>query len=196
MINDNFERLEITTRHQLRTWLAKHCTRPDGIWLVTFKKHCGDRHVPYDAIVEEALCFGWIDSLPRKLDDNRSMLFLSPRRAKSPWSRLNKTRVAELERARRMTSAGRVKIEQAKADGSWTVLDDVEDLIVPADLQRALDETPDAARHFKAFSDSSKKGILWWIKSAKRSATREKRIRETADLAAQNIKANHPKDRR
>ena len=99
------------------------------------------------------------------------------------------------KKAGRITAPGRSKIERAKTDGSWTVLDDVEDLVIPDDLQRALDATPAARDNFQAFSDSSKKGILWWIKSAKRAATRDKRIRETAELAAKNIRANHPQDR-
>ena len=195
MISDDFQRLQITDRRQLRKWLAANHGQADGIWLVTFKKHGGARHVPYDAIVEEVLCFGWIDSLPRRLDDDRTMLFLSPRRPGSPWSRLNKNRVAKLDKAGQLEPPGQAKIDEAKADGSWVLLDDVEDLVIPNDLAGALESVPDARRHFDAFSDSSKKAILWWIKSAKRAPTREKRIHETAELAGQNIRANHPRDR-
>ncbi|MGA7690340.1 MAG: YdeI/OmpD-associated family protein, partial [Jiangellales bacterium] len=110
-----------------------------------------------------------------------------------PWSRLNKTRVAHLIDAGLMTEAGMALIEQAKADGTWTVYDEVEDLIIPPDLAAALAANPMAEQHFTAFSDSSKKGILWWIKSAKRAPTRQKRIDETVRLAVDNIKANHPR---
>ena len=121
------------------------------------------------------------------------MLYISPRRKGSPWSLLNKSRVEALLAAGLMTDAGMALIEQAKTDGTWTIYDEVEELIIPPDLATALDAKPQAKQHFTAFSDSSKKGILWWIKSAKRPATRQKRIDETVDLAAQNIKANHPR---
>ena len=185
-----FEQVEVTGRDQWRTWLANNYTQTDSIWLVTYKKHTGSRYLPYDAIVEEALCFGWIDSLPRKLDKDRTMLLLSPRRPKSPWSKLNKDRITKLLEQNLMTPAGIEKIDQAKADGSWSFLDDVEALIIPDDLAAALEENLQAKAYFEAFSSSSKKGILQWIKSAKQITTRENRIKKTVELAAQNIKAN------
>lgn len=185
-----FEQVEVTSREQWRTWLANNHTQTDSIWLVTYKKHTGSRYLSYDAIVEEALCFGWIDSLPRKLDSDRTMLLLSPRRPKSPWSKLNKDRVTQMLNQGLMTPSGQAKIERAKADGSWTFLDDVEALIIPDDLASALGTNPQAKMYFEAFSPSSKKGILQWIKSAKQSKTREKRILKTVELAAQNIKVN------
>lgn len=187
------EKVYVNSRTEWRNWLTENYEQTDGIWLVTYKKHVPDKYVTYDEIVEEALCFGWVDSLPRKLDADRSMLYISPRRKGSPWSRLNKTRVAKLTEAGLMTSAGQALIDQAQEDGTWTIYDAAEDLIIPDDLQAALDANPTAKEHFEAFSDSSKKGILWWIISAKRDATRQKRIKETVDLAEQNIKANHPR---
>ncbi|MEM9482626.1 MAG: YdeI/OmpD-associated family protein [Cyanobacteria bacterium P01_F01_bin.116] len=185
-----FEQVEVTSRAEWRTWLTNNHTQTDSIWLVTYKKHTGSRYLPYDAIVEEALCFGWIDSLPRKLDSDRTMLLLSPRRPKSPWSKLNKDRVTKMLDQGLITPAGQAKIDQAKADGSWTFLDDVEALIIPDDLATALSANPQAKTYFEAFSSSSKKGILQWIKSAKQATTREKRIQKTVDSAAQNLKAN------
>jgi uncharacterized protein YdeI (YjbR/CyaY-like superfamily) len=196
---DRFQQVEVTSRGQWRDWLVAHHHQADSIWLVTYKKHAGNgpdgpvsdhRYLPYDAIVEEALCFGWIDSLPRRLDADRTMLLLSPRRPKSAWSRLNKTRVAHLMDQGLITPAGLAKIEQAKADGSWTFLDDVEALIIPVDLAAALAQNPTAANYFEDFSPSAKKGILQWIKSAKQAATRQKRIAKTVEFAAQNLKAN------
>ncbi|MEL6613742.1 MAG: YdeI/OmpD-associated family protein [Bacteroidota bacterium] len=189
---DSADRVEVTSRAAWRAWLAANHEQPEGIWLVTYKKHTGDRYVDYDSIVEEALCFGWIDSLPRKLDADRTMLYLSPRKPKSIWSRLNKTRVDALEEAGLMTDVGRAKIEAAKTSGSWTIYDSVEDLLVPDDLRDALAREPDAAAAFDAFSDSSKKGVLWWIKSAKRDATRAKRIAETVRFAKLGVVANTP----
>lgn len=187
-----FEQIQVESRAELRAWLEDNHSRSESIWLATFRQHVPDKHVPWDAIVEEALCFGWIDSLPRKLDADRSMLLLSPRRPGSPWSRLNKQRVKELLAADLMMPPGLAIVERAKHDGSWTVYDEVEDLVIPDDLAAALGENEMAVHHFHAFSNSSRKGILWWITSAKRPATRQKRIAETVHLAQLNIKANHP----
>ncbi|MEM7063080.1 MAG: YdeI/OmpD-associated family protein [Cyanobacteria bacterium P01_B01_bin.77] len=190
-----FEQVEVTSRNQWRTWLTNNHTQPDSIWLVTYKKHTGSHYLSYDAIVEEALCFGWIDSLPRKLDADRTMLLLSPRRPKSPWSKLNKDRIIKMLDQGLMTPAGKEKIDQAKVDGTWIFLDDVEALVIPDDLAAALAVNPPAEKYFEAFSPSSKKGILQWIKSAKQTQTREKRIVKTVELAAQNLKATGRKIR-
>ncbi len=193
---EEFERIQIENRAELRAWLQANHTRTESIWLVTFKKHVADRYVPWDDVVEEALCFEWIESLPRKLDTDRYMLLLSPRRPGSPWSRLNKQRIEKLLAADLMMPSGLAAIEQAKQDGSWTVYDEIEDLVIPLDLAEELAENEPSAGHFHAFSNSSKKGILWWIKSAKRPATRRKRVAETVRLAHHNIKANHPEARK
>lgn len=183
------EKVEVTSRKEWRNWLTAHFQQTQSIWLVTYKKHTGDHYLPYDAIVEEALCFGWIDSLPRRLDEDRTMLLLSPRKPKSVWSKLNKTRVEMLVAKKLMMPPGKEKIEQAKLDGSWTFLDDVEALIIPNDLASALTVNAKAKEYFENFSASSKKGILQWIKMAKRDQTRRQRIEKTVTLAAQNIKA-------
>ena len=192
-MGSDHERVEVTSRAEWRRWLTRNHRQSESIWLITYKKHCPSLHVSYDEIVEEALCFGWIDSQPRKLDEDRTMLRLSPRKPKSMWSRLNKTRVRKLVSEQRMTPAGLAKIEAAKQDGSWVVLDEVEDLVVPDDLAKALAKNQRAKRHFDAFPPSAVKGILWWIKSAKREATRERRIKETVRLAAMNVRANQSK---
>lgn len=193
----DFERVEVTSRQEWRDWLTAHYLQKDSIWLVTYKKHTdagstsasAKRYLSYDAIVEEALCFGWIDSLPRRLDEDRTMLLLSPRKPKSVWSKLNQTRVEKLIANGQMMPAGREKVQQAKADGSWAFLDDVEALIVPDDLAAALADNATAVEYFEGFSASVKKGILQWIKMAKREQTRRQRIEKTVTLAAQNIKA-------
>ncbi|MEL6158546.1 MAG: YdeI/OmpD-associated family protein [Cyanobacteria bacterium J06627_32] len=181
---DQLEQVEVDSRQAWRSWLAGNYTQSDSIWLVTYKKHTGDRYLPYDAIVEEALCFGWIDSLPRRLDEDRTMLLLSPRKAKSVWSKLNKSRVERLISEGRMMPLGLEKVEQAKANGTWTFLDDVEALVIPEDLAVALAGDEVARANFEGFSDSTKKGILQWIKMAKRSQTRQRRIKETIEQAA------------
>lgn len=178
------------SRADWRTWLTKHHTRETGVWVVTYRKGAGKPIVGYDDLVEEALCFGWIDSRPRKLDEKRTMLWFSPRKAKSAWSRPNKERVERLIAAGLMTPAGQAKIDAAKRDGLWTKLDAVEELTIPEDLARALAEQPPAAEFFEAFPRSAKRGILEWIEQAKRPETREKRVEETARLAKRNERAN------
>lgn len=186
---DHYEQVEVTSRTQWRDWLSTHHQQTESIWLVTYKKQTGSRYLSYDAIVEEALCFGWIDSLPRRLDEDRTMLLLSPRRAKSVWSKLNKERVAKLIQQKKMMPPGLKKIERAKADGSWTFLDDVEALIVPEDLTEALLINPVAKKNFEQFSNSSKKGILQWLKMAKQQETRQRRIEKIVSKAAVGEKA-------
>lgn len=192
---DLLERVEIDSVAGWRNWLLAHHQQPDSIWLVRHKKSEADRYVAYGDIVDEALCFGWIDSLPRKLDAQRAMLLLSPRKAGSGWSAVNKAKIERLEREGRMHTSGRAAIDRAKADGSWSKLDLVDQLIEPEDLTKAINAQPAARQNFDAFSRSSKRGILEWIIQAKRPETRAKRIAETARLAAQNIKANHPTGR-
>ncbi|MEL6345514.1 MAG: YdeI/OmpD-associated family protein [Myxococcota bacterium] len=191
-MRDRFAHVPLKSRAALRAWLQEHHTQQESIWMVRAKKHLTDQYVPYEEIVQEVLCFGWIDSHVRTLDADHSLLLLSPRRPKSPWSAVNKRHIEALLALGRMTPAGQAKIDAAKADGSWTLYDEVEALVIPPDLQAALAEHSGAADQFEAFSDSSKKGILWWLKSAKRPATRAKRIAETARLAALGIRANTP----
>lgn len=185
----DYPQVEATSRTALRAWLSKHFAQPSSIWLVTYKK--GDRrHLAYNDIVEEALCFGWIDSRPRKLDDTRSMLLLSPRRTRSAWSKANKDRAKRMIATGQMTPAGLACVDQAKRNGLWTKLDGVEALIVPKDLATAFKRHPGAAGHWKGFPRSTKRGILEWIEQAKRPETRAKRVLETASLAAVNKRAN------
>lgn len=194
-VSKDFTRIQVESRAEWRAWLTVNHTRSESIWLVSFKKAAGDRYLSYEAIVEEALCFGWIDSLGRALDDERTMLLLSPRRAGSGWSKPNKVRVQRLIAQGLMAAAGLTKIEQAKADGSWSRLDQVEALVIPDDLAQALSKHDGAAANFDAFPRSAKRGILEWILQAKHPETRARRIEETARLAAENRRANNYRDR-
>lgn len=173
-------------RQEWRAWLAENHATSKAVWLVYYKKDSGQPFVAYGEAVEEALCFGWIDSTVNKLDDGRFLQFYTPRKPKSGWSGLNKRRIESLMQQGLMMPPGLAKIEIAKKDGSWSVFDDIETLTIPADLQQALAANEAANVYFEAFSASAKKGILWWIKSAKRPDTRAKRIEETVHLAAQN----------
>ncbi len=178
------------SRAEWREWLQKNHGRKEGVWLVTYKKSSGKPRVDYDESVEEALCFGWVDSKANKLDEERSMLWFAPRKARTGWSKPNKERIEKMLAAGLMTPAGLEKVEAAKRDGSWAKLDGVEALEVPPDLRQALDSNPPAAENWEAFPRSAKRGILEWIVQAKRPETRAKRVEETAQLAAQNLRAN------
>ncbi len=190
--------VHVETRAQWRIWLRENAATSPSIWLVTWRRPTGRPAPTYDDVVEEALCFGWIDSSGRTLDDERSALRMAPRRPRSGWARTNKRRIERLERDGLMTDEGRAVIERAKADGSWTLLDAVEDLIVPDDLAAAFDERPGSRANFDAFPPSARRAILEWIVQAKRPETRERRIAETALRAENNERANEwtPKDRR
>ncbi len=188
-MSDRYERVTVRSRADWRAWLdANHGNSP-GVWLVTFKKGKGP-HVPYDDIVQEALAFGWVDSQPRKLDDKRSQLLVTPRKSGSRWSKANKERIAQLTQADLMTAAGTAAVSRAKTDGSWTALDAVEALEEPDDLRSELDANPDARRYWDSFPPSTRRGILEWILAAKREETRAKRIRETVEQASENVRAN------
>ncbi len=178
------------TRSEWRRWLKENHTRAEGVWLISYKKGTGRPRLEYDEAVEEALCFGWIDSKPGRLDEARSMLWFAPRKPRTGWSRSNKERVEKLIRAGLMTTAGLAKIQAAQEDGSWSALDAVEALQIPPDLARALAANPTAQSYFDAFPRSVKRAILEWISNAKKAETRARRIQETVRLAAQNIRAN------
>jgi uncharacterized protein YdeI (YjbR/CyaY-like superfamily) len=189
-VNSEKEWLQIESRSDWRKWLERHHDRDAGVWLVRFKKQAGDKYVSYDAVVEEALCFGWIDSRPRKLDEDRSMVWVAPRKPGSNWSKRNKERIVAMIEAGLMTPAGLAKIETAKADGSWYALDAVEALQIPPDLAQEFAKYDAASSNFEDFPRSVKRGILEWIANAKRDTTRANRISETARLAQENIRAN------
>lgn len=178
------------TRAEWRAWLLQYHTRKQGIWLISYKKATGKPRFDYDEAVEEALCFGWIDSKPNKLDEERSLLWFAPRKPRTGWSKLNKDRVERLTEQGLIMPAGLAKIEAAKQDGSWNALDAIEALEIPPDLEQALASYEKAQQNFEAFPKSAKRGILEWISAAKKPETRAKRIEETARLADQNIRAN------
>ena len=150
----------------------------------------GGPQIGYDESVEQALCFGWVDSRDRTLDDRRTMLWFAPRKARSGWARSNKERIERLTAAGLMEPAGLALVEAAKADGSWTLLDAVEDLVVPDDLAAALDSAPPARAHWEAFPRSVRRSILEWIVHARRPETRARRVAVTAELASRNERAN------
>ncbi|MBW4417829.1 MAG: YdeI/OmpD-associated family protein [Myxacorys californica WJT36-NPBG1] len=183
---DQLETIYASDRTAWREWLEKNHAISSGIWLVYYKVKSGKPSVRYSEAVKEALCFGWIDSKVKSLNEDCYMQIFTPRKPKSVWSKLNKQYVEELISQGLMTEVGLQKINAAKQDGSWTTLDQIEALIVPVDLKQALEANEAAKRNFEAFSNSIKKNILIWIASAKRSETRLKRIEQTISSVAQN----------
>jgi len=177
------------TRARWRAWLAKNHARTEGIWLVHGKKTAKVTRLTYEEAVEEALCFGWIDSRTRSLDDERTMVWMSPRSVKSAWSKSNKDRVERLVAAGRMAAEGLALVEAAKKSGTWAALDKVDALVMPKDLATAL-RAAKGYDNFNAFPPGSRRNVLAWIESAKRPETRAKRIAETARLAAMNIRVH------
>ncbi|QQR86166.1 MAG: YdeI/OmpD-associated family protein [Flavobacteriales bacterium] len=187
---DTLEQVQVHSRAEWRAWLKKHHKRPEGIWLITYKKHVADKYLSFEDKVQEALCFGWIDSTPRKLDADRTMHYLSPRKPGSVWSAINKAHVERLVAQKLMTPAGLAKVEAAKADGSWHTLTSIDRMEMPADLAKALARSKTAQKHFNVFPPSAKKIILHWVTSAKTEETRKKRIATTVEMAAKNLRAN------
>jgi uncharacterized protein YdeI (YjbR/CyaY-like superfamily) len=184
-VMDDAERFEPATLDDWSAWLAEHHADTPGVWLVSAKKSSGRQTYAYDDAVVEALRWGWVDSTQRGIDEHRSMMWFAPRRPQSVWTRNNKERIARLEAEGRLEPAGRAQVEAAKADGRWTQMDDVEDLVVPADLAAAVDAHPGSRAAYDGFRPSVRKQILAWIVLAKKPETRAARIARTAELAAE-----------
>lgn len=180
--------LEVTDRAGLRGWLLRHHANSKGVWVVRVKQSAGGA-LGWNDLVEEALCFGWVDSLPRTIDARRTALLLTPRKPKSKWSAKNKAHVADLEARGLMHASGAAVVALAKKNGTWSALDGVSRLEVPADLADALRAQPPARTNWDAFPPSARRGILEWIEAAKRPETRAQRVKETSTLARQNLRA-------
>lgn len=182
---DHYEQEYFPDRVTWRNWLEENHALSRGIWVVFFKKSVGEPTLEYEESVEEALCFGWIDSRKKSLDGRRYMLMFTPRNPNSSWSRPNKERVKRLVEMELMAEAGVAIVEQAKRSGAWTVYDSIEDLLVPGDLADAL-AGASAQTKFESLTASARKRILWWVASARRPDTRARRIAKTAAAAAQS----------
>ncbi|WP_210521267.1 YdeI/OmpD-associated family protein [Hymenobacter terricola] len=188
---DAYSQAQPASRAEWRQWLADHHASAPGVWLVYFKKASGQPSVAYAEAVEEALCFGWIDSHPRKLDADRSQLMFTPRKPRSGWSKVNKERLLRLEAAGQLMPAGRLAIARAKQNGTWESLDAAEAGHIPDDLATALAADAAAQANFAAFSPSARKMILTWVLGARQPETRARRVAETVRLAALNKRANY-----
>jgi uncharacterized protein YdeI (YjbR/CyaY-like superfamily) len=171
-----------------RRWLEKHQQSKKNVWLVFYTKASGKDSLTWSEAVDVAICFGWIDSKKIKIDEITSHQYFSKRKPKSPWSRINKEKVERLTKAGLMTEAGFKCVEIAKANGSWNLINDAENLIVPDDLAKAFSKLKGSAENFGEFAKSSRRAILAWLILAKRAETRQRRIDEIAKLAAQGKK--------
>ena len=188
MENKNIETFSPTSRQDWRQWLeANHRSKP-AVWLVQYKKNAKMPTISWSEAVDEALCFGWIDSVRKSLDEEKFIQFFSKRKPRSTWSKVNKEKIQRFIAEGLMTEAGYKSIEIAKQNGSWTILDEVEELIIPEDLNNACTIQTGSKDFFLSLSKSGQKAILQWLVLAKLAETRQKRINEIAELAAQKLK--------
>lgn len=187
---DGLTRVEVASAAELEAWLARHHAQVDAVWLVTHKKGGGRPHVARAEVLDALIAWGWIDSLPRTLDADRTMLLIAPRKPKSAWSAINKAVAERLIANGRMKAPGLASVTLAKKSGTWVALDKVEALEMPEDLAKAFSRSKTALRNFEAFPRSVKRGILEWIGTAKKPETRAARIAETVAKAKENIRAN------
>jgi len=185
---DDAERLEPASVEEWSTWLREHHTQTTGVWLVA-PRRAAERAFSYEEAVLEALRYGWVDSTVRPVDEARAMQWFAPRRRGSMWTRINKGRVARLEEAGLMEPAGAAAVATAKETGAWTLMDAVEDRVVPDDLAAAFDRHPGARGHWESWSPSAQKLILSWIVLAKRPETRAARVETTAEKAGRGEKS-------
>ncbi len=183
----SFSHVEARSALELRRWLEVHYLQSSSVWLVTFKKHTGAAYVSKPAVLDELLCFGWVDGLARKLDADRTMQLISPRQANA-WTQTYRDRAARLEREGRMLLPGRVVIARSQVMGLWMAHLDVDALVLPSDLEAALLARPPAHSSFVGFAPSHRRNVLRWIAAAKQLATRARRIETAANFAAEGNK--------
>ncbi len=184
---------EARSGKEWRDWLKKHSATEKSVWLIIHHKKSNIQGIRIDEAMEQALCFGWIDSKAVKRDTTSFYLTFTPRNPKSNWSTVNRERVARMTQEGLMTPAGQAMVDLAREKGTWEKLTDAQNKVIPADLQQLLNKNKRAQAYFEAFSPSSRRVILEWIANAKRPDTRERRIQQTVTLAAESIKANHPR---
>lgn len=184
---DSFNKVEITSSQELRLWLSEHHHQTESVWLVTYKKSVPNRYVSTSEVLDELLCFGWIDGIRRKLDEDRTMQLISPRKA-NHWAQTYKDRAIRLIEEGKMHEAGLRSMEWSKQQGLWDFMDDVDQLILPDDLKKALSEYSGATEFFTSINDASKRFVLRYIKLAKTEKTRMARINEITLLASKKEK--------
>lgn len=185
MSKQEIEEFYPETKQHWRKWLEKNHIRKDAVWLIFYKKHTAKPTVNWSDAVDEALCFGWIDSKAETIDDNTFRQYFCKRKPNSTWSKINKQKIDNLTAKGLMTQAGFKVIDIAKQNGSWVILDEVEELIIPQDLEEAFTKLDNSKEYFSSLSKSKKKVLLQWIALAKTDSTRQKRIYEIVENASQ-----------
>jgi len=183
------EHLYFKNAQEWREWLHDNHDMSQGVYLIFYRVNSTYESMRWEEAVQVAICYGWIDSTVKKLDDERRRQMFTPRKDKSVWSKLNKTYIEKLIADDLMHESGLRKIAIAKQNGSWVSLDDLEDLVVPKDLEEAFNTNPTAFNHYNNFSKTYRKNYLYWLNQAKREATRKARIVEIITLCEQNIKS-------
>ena len=183
----NFETVEISSQEELRSWLMINHAQPESVWLVTYKKNEPDKYVSRWEVLDELICFGWIDGIRRKLDDRKTMQLISQRKVEH-WAKTYKERAEKLIDEGKMHESGLKAIDISKSNGLWNFMDDVDNLIVPEDLSEELSKLDGAAEFFNSINPSSKRFVLRWIKLAKTEKTRKNRIKKLAKLSAKEEK--------
>jgi uncharacterized protein YdeI (YjbR/CyaY-like superfamily) len=191
-LKDNIKTFYAKSEKAWRNWLLKNHAKEKSVWLIIYRKQSKVPSVYYPEAVDQALCFGWIDSKPNKRDKESYYQFFAKRNPKSNWSKVNKNKVEKLTAKKLMAPAGLEMIAVAMQTGTWTALETVDNVTIPVDLETVLNKNVTALKNWDAFSRSSRRGILEWILNAKKPETRLRRIEETVKLAEKNIKANHP----
>ncbi len=191
MHNQEIETYCPKSRTEWRQWLEKNHRSKQSVWLVYHTKKSNIPSINWSEAVDEALCFGWIDSTRKTIDGSSFMQFFSKRKPKSIWSKINKEKVQQLIGSGRMTKAGYESIETAKQNGSWTIFDEVEELIIPNDLEKAFNKHKGSKDFFLSLGKSARKMMLASLVLAKRPETRQKRIDEIVESAEQNLKSKH-----
>ena len=183
----NFEKVEISSQEELRSWLMINHAQPESVWLVTYKKNEPDKYVSRWEVLDELICFGWIDGIRRKLDGRRTMQLISRRKVEH-WAKTYKERANKLLNEGRMHNSGLASIKQSKSSGLWNFMDDVDSLVIPNDLKNELSKLNGATTFFNTINDSSKRFVLRWIKLAKTDKTRMSRIKKIATLSSKGEK--------
>lgn len=185
-----FDKLQLyfKTHTEWRSWLDQHHNSSNGVYLILYKVESNKPSMRWEEAVQVALCYGWIDSTVKKIDHERRRQYFCPRNPKSAWSKLNKSYIEQLITKNLMHQSGLKKIKNAKQDGSWIVLDDVENLVIPEDLQTIFNKNNIAYENYQNFAPSYRKSYLYWLNQAKRKETRLNRIQQIIELCQKNIK--------
>lgn len=176
-----------SNKDEWREWLEKNHKKEESIWLIFYKKKSANFNLSWSQAVDEAICFGWIDSVKKSLDEERYIQYFTKRKPTSIWSKINKNKVETLTKQGLMSDAGLKCVRIAKENGSWTILDTVEKLIIPEDLEHKFQQYPNSKDYFQSLSVVIRKRLLYWVISAKKKDTREKRIGEIAEMAGKKL---------